>query len=209
MTKCSLPSAGFVGMLEKPLCLGEITNSAMGECVLENLWIPQGCFVLSLCAWIICWSIFCWGVLPVRRGLCSWCIGQCSTALFSLHWEMQHCCVLPALGQYSPAVFSLHWQLCSQMQTTCPDHAGAASRCPELCVCSQLALELLIIVKIKGGSVCIVYSREEQCKISSAAVEIHCYFWLFDLCRRRLPEPQVFFIFITCFYPPTHKFLLC
>lgn len=32
-------------------------------------------------------------------------------------------------------------------------------------------------MKIKGGSVCIVCSRKEQCKISSAAVEIPCYFW--------------------------------
>lgn len=42
---------------------------------------------------------------------------------------------------------------------------------------SRFVLELLIIVKMKGGSVCIVYSRKEQCKISSAAVQIPCYFW--------------------------------
>jgi len=41
----------------------------------------------------------------------------------------------------------------------------------------RFVLELSIIVKIKGGSVCIVYSRKEQCKISSSAVQIPCYFW--------------------------------
>lgn len=56
-------------------------------------------------------------------------------------------------------------------------------------------------MKIKGGSVCIVCSRKEQCKISSAAVEIPCYFWyltsaektarttgLFDFCYVFLPS---------------------
>lgn len=187
---------GNAGKTPSPSAWGN-NKPSYGRVCWRN-WIPGGWFVLPLCAWIICWSIFCCGMVPVRRGLCRllhWGNAAllCSPCTEEVqHWyvlpalgnatlmcspcfeEVQHWCVLPCIGKCSSDVFSL---FCSQMQTTCPVHAGAASRCPELWVFSQLALELLIIVKIKGGSVCIVYSRKEQCKISSAAVRIPCYFW--------------------------------
>lgn len=138
------------------LCFGKITKPAMGAWCPGETVHSKGCSVLPLSAQIVCWSIFCWGVVPVRR---------------------ERSLQAPASGKCRTGVFSLPWQLCFQMQTTCPVHAWAASRCPELHVCSRLVLELLIMVKIKGGSVCIVCSRKEQCKISSTAVQIPCYFW--------------------------------
>lgn len=134
-------------------------------------------------------SIFCCEVLPMRRGL------QRRSALVKCSALM--CSPQPTLRFGFVLECRAHVIL----------HAGIAFRCPELRVYSSSVLELQIIVKIEGGSVCIVCSRKEQRKISSTAVQIPCYFWYLTSAEKIAKSTGCFHFYYTFVF--SYKFLSC
>lgn len=62
-------------------------------------------------------------------------------------------------------------------------------------------------MKIKGGSVCIVCSRKEQHKISSAAVQIPCYFWYLTSAEKIAKSTGRFLFYYAFLF--SYKFLSC
>lgn len=135
------------------------------------------------------WSIFCCEVVPARRGLRRrFALVKCSVLMRLLH---QRC--------------ALHFK--TNPQSTRSLACVNCLHCPGLQVYSSFVLELSIIIKIKGGPLCIVYSRKEQCKISSTAVQIPCYFWYLTSAEKIAKPTGCFHFYYALLF--SYKLLSC